>query len=87
MFSNQSYRLVNFLPFLFLLFIHSNKVIKLAVLLSLTLTPSTQVFGNVFNSLEIFTHRIGLYTCLIVFMIIFVKNVFEKIEQTKDQNK
>ena len=87
MFSNQSYRLANFLPFLFLLFIHSNKLIKFAVLLSLTLTPSTQIFGNIFNTIEIFSHRIGLYTCLIVFMIIFIKNIFEKIEQTKDRNK
>lgn len=81
--SNQSYRLANFIPFLFLIYIYSNNTVKYFVLLSITLTPTTQIYGDMFNNLEIFIHRVGLY-CLAVYIttILFV-DILNKFEVSK----
>lgn len=81
--SNQSYRLANFIPFLFLIYIYSNNTVKYFLLLSITLTPTTQIYGDMFNNLEIFIHRVGLY-CLAVYIttILFV-DILNKIFSKK----
>jgi len=83
MLSNQSYRLANFLPFLLLVFVYSNNSIKYLVLLSITLTPSTQIYGDIFNSLEIFIQRAGLYSLAVYLTSVLFIDVLKKFVATK----
>ena len=83
MLSNQSYRLANFIPFLILVFVYSNNSIKYLVLLSLTLTPSTQIYGEVFGNLEIFIQRIGLYSLAVYLTSILFLDILKKFGLAK----